>query len=100
MIHLRAEKVLKLAICFIINDGDITIDSDDDSVHCNSVIYIYGGTINAATGDDGVHADDLLTVNGGTINITQCYEGLEADDIVINDGDISVVSSDDGINFI
>ena len=62
-----------------------------------SNIYICG-TINAATGDDGVHADDLLTVNGGTINITQCYEGLEADDIVINDGDISVVSSDDGIN--
>lgn len=94
----ESRKGIKAGNMLIINDGDITIDSDDDSVHCNSVIYIYGGTINAATGDDGVHADDLLTVNGGTINITQCYEGLEADDIVINDGDISVVSSDDGIN--
>ena len=94
----ESRKGIKAGNMLIINDGDITIDSDDDSVHCNSVIYIYGGTINAATGDDGVHADDLLTVNGGTINITQCYEGIEADDIVINDGDISVVSSDDGIN--
>ena len=94
----ESRKGIKAGNMLIINDGDITIDSDDDSVHCNSVIYIYGGTINAATGDDGVHADDLLTVNGGTINITQCYEGLEADDIVINDGDISIVSSDDGIN--
>lgn len=94
----ESRKGIKAGNMLIINDGDITIDSDDDSVHCNSEIYIYGGTINAATGDDGVHADDLLTVNGGTINITQCYEGIEADDIVINDGDISVVSSDDGIN--
>ena len=62
MIQLRAEKVIKAGNMLIINDGDITIDSDDDSVHCNSEIYIYGGTINAATGDDGVHADDLLTV--------------------------------------
>ena len=45
----ESRKGIKAGNMLIINDGDITIDSDDDSVHCNSEIYIYGGTINAAT---------------------------------------------------
>ncbi len=78
--------------------GTITISSDDDGVHSNGSVTISGGTITIACGDDGMHADGALAVTGGTITITECYEGLEGNTVDIEDGDISIVSSDDGIN--
>ncbi len=81
-----------------ITGGDITIDSNDDAVHSNSTIIMTGGTLNVATGDDGMHADDLMKISGGNITIDRCYEGIEAAKVEISGGDISVTSSDDGIN--
>ncbi len=78
--------------------GTITISSDDDGVHSNGTVTVSGGNITIACGDDGMHADGALAVTGGTITITECYEGLEGDTVDIEDGDISIVSSDDGIN--
>jgi len=40
----------------------------------------------------------VLTINGGVLNITQSYEGLESVIITINDGNVRIVASDDGIN--
>lgn len=91
-------KGLKAEYYIDIVDGAITIDTEDDSIHSNSTIRITGGTITAASGDDGVHADTLLDISGGTINVTKSFEGLEAQKVTISSGDISVVSSDDGIN--
>ncbi len=59
---------------------------------------INGGTFVLASGDDGMHADETLEVNGGDIRIANSYEGLESAVITINDGDIHVVASDDGVN--
>ena len=81
-----------------IENGTFNINSSDDSIHSNSSITIDGGTYEISSGDDGIHADTLLTINSGKINITKSYEGLESENITINDGDIDVVSSDDGIN--
>ena len=78
--------------------GTITISSDDDGVHSNGTVTVSGGNITIACGDDGMHADGALAVTGGTIVITECYEGLEGATVDIEDGDISIVSSDDGIN--
>ncbi len=78
--------------------GTITISSDDDGVHSNGTVTVSGGNITIACGDDGMHADGALAVTGGTIAITGCYEGLEGATVDIEDGDISIVSSDDGIN--
>lgn len=93
-----------------INSGIITINSYDDAIHTNNDvtlenniialgnITINGGTITIHTNDDGMHADGTLTINGGTINITNSYEGLEGSYVIINDGIISIISKDDGIN--
>ena len=51
-----------------------------------------------ATGDDGIHADDALVISDGDINITESYEGIEGLTITIDGGNISIVSSDDGLN--
>ena len=82
----------------IINGGAFNLDTADDGVHSNASVTVNGGRFAIATGDDGMHADETLTVNGGEIDIAKSYEGLEGLDIVVNDGTISVVSSDDGLN--
>lgn len=93
-----------------VSGGTVTVSSYDDSLHTNNDstlengatptgdIEISGGTLTLLTNDDGIHADGTLTVSGGIINITESYEGLEGNFVKITDGDISIISSDDGIN--
>ena len=52
-------------------------------------------TINGAS--DGIQACAVLQIDGGDFDITAA-EGLEATYIVINDGNITINASDDGIN--
>lgn len=97
-------KGLKAGNELTVNGGTFQIDSADDAVHSNAYVTINDGTFTIATGDDGMHADTSLIVgNEGTagvpvIHITACYEGLEGGTVYIYNGDIDVVSSDDGIN--
>ncbi len=86
-------------------DGDFDIVSKSDSIKSTNetdagkgFVLVENGNIDISSGDDGIHAIRTLVVQGGTINIAKSYEGLEAQKIVINDGQISVTSSDDGIN--
>lgn len=89
---IKAEKKL------VINAGNISISSYDDSIHSNYDIEINGGTIEARSGDDGVHAENSLTVNAGNLIISNSYEGLEGAIITINNGNTYVNSTDDGFN--
>lgn len=91
-------KAFKAGCDITINGGTFNINSEDDAIHSNVSAEINGGTFNIASGDDGVHADDTLVINGGDITVTQCYEGIEATYITMNDGNVHVVSSDDGFN--
>ncbi len=91
-------KGIKTSGSLIIEDGSFDINSADDGLHSNISMDIYGGTFEIATGDDGIHAEETLVIEDGSINITESYEGLEALDINIKGGDISLISSDDGMN--
>lgn len=91
-------KGIKAAGDLVINGGDFTIDSADDSIHSNASVTVNGGSFEIASGDDAIHADETLTITAGSINITESYEGLEALHIEIQDGDITLVASDDGLN--
>lgn len=82
----------------VITGGEFDIMASNDGIHCNEDILISGGNLTISSGDDGVHADAALQVDGGTIAIKKCCEGLEGVQITLNDGDISIVASDDGIN--
>ncbi len=81
-----------------INGGTFDLDTADDALHANGDMEVNGGSLTIASGDDGMHADSDLTINAGTIDITYSYEGIEGTVITVNDGDINVVSSDDGFN--
>lgn len=82
-----------------IEDGTITVDSNDDALHSDGEMQITGGTINLKSGDDAMHADNLIQIWDGTsIDIDKCYEGIEAAKIEIYGGTIEVESYEDGIN--
>ena len=94
----ESAKAVKCATDIKINGGTFNIDSSDDAFHSNSNFAMTDGTLNIKTGDDGVHANSTLTIDGGTVNIEQSYEGIEAGEITVNNGNITVNSSDDGFN--
>lgn len=91
-------KGIKASGAMLISDGTFTINSADDAVHSNTCVTVNGGSFDIASGDDAFHADEALTVSAGTINISECYEGLEALDLSIEDGDITLTATDDGLN--
>lgn len=82
-----------------VTGGDITVDSLDDSIHCDNTIRVTGGEMTLASDDDGVHGDYYLYISGDAyINVTASYEGIEAAEIYISGGETYVVASDDGAN--
>lgn len=91
-------KGLKSSGNLLISDGNITVNSADDSVHSDKSVTINGGTFTIASGDDAIHAEETLTVTAGDLNISECYEGLEALHIDVRGGNIKLKASDDGLN--
>lgn len=93
----------------IIN-GNIVIQSYDDSIHANNDVTlengssplgnvtISGGNLTLSSNDDAIHADNKVLISSSTINILTSYEGIEGNNVEILSGNISVISSDDGIN--
>ncbi len=91
-------KGIKAGESLMIFGGEFSVDSADDAIHSNGdIYYISAGTL-ISTGDDAFHADNNLLIEDGKIDIEKSYEGLEGLTVTIDGGDISIVSSDDGIN--
>ncbi|MDO4862662.1 MAG: carbohydrate-binding domain-containing protein [Ruminococcus sp.] len=85
-----------------VSDGTFNITTNKDGFHCENdeaegTIVISGGTFTINGGSDGLQACAMLQIDGGTFKINAA-EGLEATYIVINDGDIDIYATDDGIN--
>ena len=82
--------------------GTFNIEAGKDGFHCENdnaegTVIISGGDFTISAGSDGIQACALLRTEGGNFDIT-ASEGLEATNIVINDGNIDIYASDDGIN--
>jgi hypothetical protein len=91
-------KGLKSNGSIAITGGLIDINTIDDALNSNGTIAISGGELTLATSDDGIHADEAITIDGGNITISTSLEGIESKVIVINDGNIRLNASDDGVN--
>lgn len=91
-------KGLKATVALSVTGGVFNIDSADDALHSNGAITISGGEFLLASADDGIHADASVEISGGIVSITKSYEGIESNQITFNEGNIYLVSSDDGIN--
>lgn len=89
----------------LINDGTITIDTGKDALHSENEedatlgnIYIEGGTLTITAADDAITGNNLVQIDGGIINIKSAVEGIEANNIIVNEGQITLYATDDGIN--
>jgi len=91
-------KGLKGTVNIIAEGGTININAADDAVHSEGNIVINGGELSLSTSDDGIHSEGLITINGDEVYITKSYEGIEGPSITVNNGIVSIVSSDDGFN--
>lgn len=89
----------------LIHDGTITMDTQKDGLHSENEedttlgnIYIEGGTLTITAADDAITGNNLVQIDGGTINIKSAVEGIEANNIIVNEGQITLYATDDGIN--
>ena len=76
------------------SDGLHAENSDDDTL---GSIYISGGDFRISVSDDAIHATALVQIDGGSFEISAA-EGIEGTYVQINDGEINITASDDGIN--
>lgn len=95
---------------FVMDNGTLKFTASDDGIQVDAGhAIINNGTINISAAGKGITADNededasvtpYVVINGGTIAITSSTnEGIESKgDLTINDGDIAVETSDDGIN--
>lgn len=81
-----------------ITGGTITVTAPADTVHVNDSLHITGAAITLSAGDDAIHSDTSVAILGGSLTVNTCCEGIEAPEILIEDGAITVTSTDDGIN--
>ena len=89
-----------IAIC----GGPFTITSQKDGLHSENeddnttgYLYISGGNFAIQAKSDGFQGTTFVRIDGGSIKI-KASEGIEATYVEINDGDIDIYGSDDGIN--
>ncbi|WP_207941664.1 hypothetical protein DOK78_002829 [Enterococcus sp. DIV2402] len=88
-----------------ISGGTLTIDAGGDGIKSSNdtdlgkgQLTISGGEITITSGDDAVKAEQNIWITGGTLDIVTSVEGIEAPVIVIDDGDVTLYATDDGIN--
>lgn len=81
-----------------ITGGKITVTAPADTVHVNDSLHITGAAITLSAGDDAIRSDTSVAILGGSLTVNTCCEGIEAPEILVEDGTITVTSTDDGIN--
>lgn len=95
-----SSKGIKADWMMTISGGNINIDSTDHSVHCADEINFNGGTVAVSSSSGkGISGHGAVNLNGTDIIITNATEGIESKSILtINDGNIDITCSDDGLN--
>ncbi|KGK91170.1 hypothetical protein DP73_04850 [Desulfosporosinus sp. HMP52] len=94
----ESKKGLKAGQGLLVNGGNISVSSYEDSLHSNNDLIINDGVLTLQSGDDGLHADNNLLITNGEISIKNSYESLEGSNITVIGGKINATSTDDGIN--
>ena len=84
---------------------NMSIDAKDDAVKVDNDenlsvgnMFLSDNTFTIKAGDDGIHASGNLVIESGTYVIENSTEGIEGRTITIQDGDVKVYASDDGVN--
>ena len=88
-----------------IEAATLTIEAGKDGLHAEhdetterANVTLNPTQLSIAATEDGVDAGNELTIKGGRITVSQSEEGLEARVIRQLGGDVTIKSSDDGVN--
>ena len=88
----------------LIKDGNFTVSTSEDAVHSENeedntkgYVYISGGKFTIDAGDDGIQSTTFALIEGGEFSI-KAAEGIESTSVQINEGNIEIEATDDGIN--
>ena len=82
---------------YILTAGSDGIHSEYDEDDSVGFVYVAGGSLQITAEDDGIRGTTYVVIDGGSIDIT-APEGIEATCVQLNDGDITINATDDGIN--
>ena len=98
----KSTKGINAEWMMVISGGEINVNSTSHAIHCQDEIEITGGKFSLSSKyDKGISAHGNLTISGAdtVIDVTKSTEGIESKNVMtINDGVISVVSTDDALN--
>lgn len=98
----KSSKGINAEWMMAISGGEVTVDSASHAIHCQDEIDISGGKFSLSSKyEKGISAHGNLIVSGSdtVIDVTKSTEGIESKNVMtINDGAITVVSTDDAIN--
>lgn len=78
--------------------GDAQIKAADHALRSDVGAAMSGGTYVVEAGGKGMNPETKFTMDGGTFTVAGCEEGIEAQEVIVNDGELNITASDDGIN--
>lgn len=78
--------------------GDAQIKAADHALRSDVEAAMIGGTYVVEAGGKGMNPETKFTMDGGTFTVTGCEEGIEAQEVIVNNGELNITASDDGIN--
>ena len=95
----KAEGALAIEVATLtIEAGKDGLHAEHDETTERANISLNPTQLSIAATEDGVDAGNELAIKGGTITVSQSEEGLEARVIRQLGGDVTIKSSDDGVN--
>ena len=80
-----------------VTGGTYVVSCWGDAFQANDEVYVADGSFDVAADSDGIQGGLLVQIDGGTFNM-RAAEGIESTQVRINDGNISISATDDGIN--
>ena len=98
----KSTKGINAKWMMVISGGEINVNSASHAIHCQDELEITGGKFTLSSKyDKGISAHGNLTISNSdtVIDVIKSTEGIESKNVMtINDGVISVVSTDDALN--
>ncbi len=96
-------KGFKTESSLILEENDSYFVTDDDCLASDTRIDVLTGDYSFYTLDQAINCDQLLNVvneneEGPSIHIYHSYEGIQGGNIAFYSGDVTISSTDDGIN--